>query len=114
MDKHIPAEKPKTNNSKPQKKTSKAVTIGLIQTAVSEDMAENLKKTSLKIEEAAKRGAQIICLQELYRTRYFPQEENCDAQDFAETIPGESTTAFGELAKKHKIVIIVPLFRKGL
>jgi agmatine deiminase len=113
MDKHISAEKPKTYNSKPRKKTSKAVTIGLIQTAVSENMAENMKKTSLKIEEAAKRGVQIICLQELYRNRYFPQEENCDAHGLAEAIPGESTTALGELAKKHKIIIIAPLFEKG-
>jgi agmatine deiminase len=110
MDKHIPAEEPKINVVK---KTSKTVTIGLIQTAVSENIAENMKKTCLKIEEAAKRGAQIICLQELYRTRYFPQEENLDVHAFAEAILGESTNAFAELAKKHKIVIIAPLFERG-
>jgi agmatine deiminase len=88
------------------------VSVGLIQTVVSEDMTENLKKTVAKVEEAAGKGAQIVCLQELYRTRYFPQEENQAAGKFAETIPGESTNAFAELAKKHKIVIIVPLFEK--
>jgi agmatine deiminase len=64
------------------------------------------------VEEAAKKGAQIVCLQELYRTRYFPQEEKQDASGLAETVPGESTKVFSELAKKHKIVIIVPLFEK--
>lgn len=64
------------------------------------------------MEEAAKKGAQIVCLQELYRTRYFPQEEKQDAHKFAETIPGESTKVFSGLAKKHKIVIIVPIFEK--
>lgn len=90
----------------------KTVKIGLVQTAVSEDLAVNLNKTLALVEEAAKNGAQIVCLQELYRARYFPQEERQDAGRFAESIPGESTKAFSELAKKHKIVIIVPLFEK--
>ena len=72
-----------------------------------------MKKTQLKIVEAAEKGAQIICLQELYRSRYFPQQENLDVKALAETIPGESTKAFGELAKKHNIVIIVPIFEKN-
>ena len=72
-----------------------------------------MQKTALKIEAAAKKGAQIICLQELYRTTYFPQEENKDASNLAEAIPGESTELFSELAKKHKIVIIAPLFEKA-
>ena len=91
-----------------------AITVGLIQTTVSEDMAVNLKKTLNLVEEAIKKGAKIICLQELYRTRYFPQEENRSAEKFAESIPGESTTAFSEMAKKYKVVIILPLFEKHL
>jgi agmatine deiminase len=71
-----------------------------------------MKKTVEKIEEATKKGAQIICLQELYRTRYFPQKENQKVSELAETIPGESTNVFSNLAKKHKIVIIAPLFEK--
>jgi agmatine deiminase len=98
--------------SKKGKDGQQIVTIGLVQASVSEDLAVNLKKTLQKVEEAAKRGAQIVCLQELYRTPYFPQEENKDASSLAETIPGESTNAFSELAKKHKIVIIVPLFER--
>ena len=57
---------------------AKVVTLGLIQTTVSETAA-NMKKTVEKIKEAAEKGAQIICLQELYRTKYFPQEEKQDA-----------------------------------
>lgn len=94
-------------------KIRKTVTVGLIQTVVSEDMDANLKKAVAKIEEAAKKGAQIICLQELYNTRYFPQEEQQDAKKYAETIPGKSTNAFSELAKKYKIIIIVPLFEQA-
>ena len=72
-----------------------------------------MKKTAQKIEEAAKKGAQIICLQELYRTRYFPQKENQHVKDFAESIPGESTHLLSGLAEKHKVVIIAPLFEKS-
>jgi agmatine deiminase len=90
----------------------KIVSIGLIQTTVSDDIADNMKKTIEKIKEASRKGAQIICLQELYRTKYFPQEEKQDVSQLAETIPGESTKALSELAKEKKIVIIAPLFEK--
>ena len=86
------------------------VSIGLIQTIVSDDVAVNLNKTIKRIEEASRKGAQIVCLQELYRTKYFPQEEKKNVSELAETIPGESTRAFSELAKKKKIVIIAPIF----
>lgn len=88
------------------------VTIGLIQTSVTGNTNLNLKRTAAKAKEAIAKGAQIICLQELYRTIYFPQAENIDAACFAETIPGESTDAFAVLAKEHGVVIVVPLFEK--
>jgi agmatine deiminase len=94
-------------------KREKTVCIGLIQTAVSDDVAFNMKKTMRKIEDAARRGAQIVCLQELYRTRYFPQTEKQDATGLAETVPGESTRAFAALAKKNSIVIIAPIFERA-
>jgi len=94
-------------------KKRKIVRIGLIQTAVSDDIADNMKKTLERIKEASRRGAQIVCLQELYRTKYFPQEEKQDASKLAETIPGESTRAFSALAKEKRIVIIAPLFEKS-
>jgi agmatine deiminase len=80
---------------------------------MSENIAENLKKTIEKVEEVAMDGAQIVCLPELYRTRYFPQEEKVDSTGLAETIPGESTAVFSNLAKKHRIIIIAPLFEKA-
>ena len=95
------------------KEKRKIVSIGLIQTTVSDDIAANMKKTMERIEEASRKGAQIVCLQELYRTKYFPQEEKQDVSKLAETIPGESTRAFSELAKKKKIVIIAPIFEKN-
>jgi agmatine deiminase len=94
-------------------KNAKIVTVGLIQTAVSEDIAANMKRTQEKIIAAAERGAQIICLQELYRSRYFPQEENLDVSALAESILGDSTRMFSELAKKLHVVIIAPLFEKN-
>jgi agmatine deiminase len=72
-----------------------------------------MEKTAEKIEQAARKGAQIVCLQELYRTKYFPQQEKQDATDLAESIPGKSTKLFSELAKKHKLVIIAPLYEKA-
>ena len=98
--------------SQAEEKT-KIVTIALIQTSVSEDIGINMSKTIERIKEAASKGAQIICLQELYRTRYFPQEEKQVVNQLAETIPGDSTKAFSKLAKDKKLVIIAPLFEKA-
>ncbi len=92
--------------------TQDRVKIGLIQTSVSEDLGFNLKKTVENVEKAIARGAKIICLQELYRTRYFPQNENEDASQLSETIPGESTEAFSKLARENEVIIIVPIFEK--
>lgn len=72
-----------------------------------------MDETVQKIEQAAQRGAQIVCLQELFRTQYFPQERSQNVQELAETIPGESTRILSELAKKHGITIIAPLFEKS-
>jgi agmatine deiminase len=91
---------------------NKFVTIAAIQTSVSKDMNFNLLKTVKLVEQAAKKGAQIICLQELYRTIYFPQYKNAKKDDFSETIPGESTKMFSLIAKKYEVVIIVPIFEK--
>jgi agmatine deiminase len=92
---------------------AKFVKVGLIQTAVSDDIAENMRKTTEKIEEASRKDAQIICLQELFRTKYFPQEEKHEASNLAETVPGETTKTFSALAKKNSIVIIAPIFENS-
>jgi len=102
-----------TQSRNPIKSNKKVVTIGLIQAAVSENLEENMQKTAKKVEDAAEKGAQIVCLQELYRSRYFPQKENEKVVALAETIPGNSTKIFSNLAKKHHIVIIAPIFEKN-
>jgi len=90
----------------------KFVKIGLVQTKVSKNQNVNLKKTAAKIEEAAKKGAKIICLQELYKTIYFPQYKKVGKDQYVEKIPGPSTEAFSKIAKKYRAVIIVPLYEK--
>jgi agmatine deiminase len=89
------------------------VTVAAIQSKVSKDMDANLAKTLRMVRAAAKKGAKIVCLQELYRTVYFPQYQKADKDAYAETIPGESTEAFSKLAKELGIVIVVPLYEKG-
>ncbi len=91
---------------------NKFVTVGAVQNAVSTNQENNLKKTAKLVEQAAKKGSQIICLQELYKTRYFPQYPKLEKKQFSETIPGESTKVFAEIAKKYKVVIIVPIFER--
>jgi agmatine deiminase len=102
-----------TDDSYPNGFGKQVASIGLIQTTVSDNTADNMKKTLERIEDASRKGAQIVCLQELYRTRYFPQAEKQDVSNLAERVPGESTRAFSALAKKNRMVIIVPIFEKG-
>jgi N-carbamoylputrescine amidase len=91
---------------------SKKVKTGLIQMACGSDRQLNLDKTEIQIREAAKRGAQIVCLQELFATPYFCWEENHDFFDLAEAIPGETTNRFGALARELEVVIVASLFEK--
>jgi N-carbamoylputrescine amidase len=93
-------------------KGSSVVRLGLLQAQCSADPAANLKKNLEMAERAAKRGAQIICTQELFRSQYFCQEENHENFKLAEPIPGPSTEAFQKLAKKHGVVVIASLFEK--
>lgn len=88
------------------------VTLGLLQSPCTADPAENLEKTLLLVEKAARRGAQIICTQELFRSQYFCQAEDHRYFKLAEPIPGPSTQAFQRAAKKHGVVIVASLFEK--
>jgi N-carbamoylputrescine amidase len=87
-------------------------TVGLIQMSCSLDPGENFDKAEARIQEAAKRGAQIICLQELFRSQYFCREENAELFELAEAIPGPSTEALAKLARSLKVVIIGSLFER--
>lgn len=78
----------------------------------SKDPGENLAKAIVKIREAAKKGAQIVCLQELFRSLYFCDVEDYENFKLAEAIPGPATTDLAEIAKELGIVIIASLFEK--
>lgn len=91
--------------------------IGLVQMSCTESRSENLEKARAGIREAAARGAQIICLQELFTSQYFCREEDARLFDLAETIPGPSTEAIGKLARQLGVVVVASLFEqraKGL
>jgi agmatine deiminase len=89
------------------------VRIGLIQNSVFSDTSRNLENTMEMAYRAADAKADIICLQELFRTPYFPQKDAMDASVYAETIPGESTETFASFSKENGITVIVPLYEKS-
>ncbi|WP_300041172.1 agmatine deiminase family protein [Methanospirillum sp.] len=89
---------------------SRPVTLGLIQVTASPDPDTNVRRMVEKVTEAISAGAQIICLPELFRTRYFPQYIGKPVSTYAEPIPGGTTRLFSELAKNNGVVIIVPVF----
>lgn len=86
--------------------------VGLVQMSCSLSPQENLDKAAAKVRQAAAQGAQIICLQELFRSQYFCREEKADLFDLAEPIPGPATDVMGKLAKELDVVIISSLFEK--
>ena len=92
--------------------TEEKFRVGLVQMSCSTDPNENLEKAKWKIREAARQGAQIVCLQELFRSQYFCREENAELFALAEPIPGPSTKALGPIAKECGVVVIASLFEK--
>ncbi len=86
--------------------------IGLIQMACSEDPGENLAKASWRIREAAAKGAQVICLQELFRSQYFCREENAELFALAEPVPGPTTETLACLAAELHVAVIASLFER--
>jgi N-carbamoylputrescine amidase len=87
-------------------------TIGIIQMTCSADPQENLEKVIARIREAAKRGAQVICTQELFRSQYFCQLEDPSIFDLAESIPGPSTETLTKLARELDVAIVASLFER--
>jgi N-carbamoylputrescine amidase len=88
------------------------VTLGLIQMRCSVDPGENLARAITQVESAARGGAQIVCLPELFRFRYFCQTEDPAHFELAEPIPGPSTLALGQVAAAHQIALVVPVFER--
>jgi N-carbamoylputrescine amidase len=81
--------------------------VGLIQMHMTADPQANLDKAAARVEEAARKGAQVICLPELFRSPYF-----CQRDDLAETVPGPSTERLAAVARKAGVSVVVPLFEK--
>src|SRR6185503_3233046 len=95
-----------------RKARNNCVTLGLIQMSAGENPAANLGKALARVELAAKKGAQVVCLQELFRSRYFCQSENQRNFRLAESIPGPTTEALGALACERAIVIVASVFER--
>jgi len=86
--------------------------IGLVQQAVGDDLDRNLARAEDAVREAASLGADLVCLQELFRTKYFCQREDAGLFDLAESIPGPTTERMSKLAADCGVVLVVPLFEK--
>ena len=88
------------------------VKIGMVQMSCTAEKEVNFSKAVLKIREAAGKGAQIVCLQELFTSLYFCDVEEYENFKLAESIPGISTDQLGAMAAELQIVIIASLFEK--
>jgi len=88
------------------------VKVGIVQMSCIADKQQNLQKAIVKVKEAAQKGAQIVCLQELFTSLYFCDVEDYDNFQLAEPIPGPSTELLSQLAAQLKVVIIASLFEK--
>ena len=86
--------------------------VGLVQMRCDADPDVNLEKAIGRIREAAGRGAQIVCLQELFRSHYFCQREDSRLFDLAEPIPGPATEQLGRVAKEAGVVVVASLFER--
>lgn len=92
--------------------TARSLKLGLVQMAMGEAPERNLKRALDGVREAAAQGAQVVCLPELFRSRYFCQDEDAARFALAEPIPGPSTDACAALAGELGITIVASLFER--
>mgnify|MGYP001812078736 CR=1 FL=1 len=90
----------------------RTVRVGLVQTHATEDPRDNLTRTIRLLEQAADDGATILCTQELFRSLYFCQEEDATHLALAETIPGDTTEALADLARRKQVTVFASLFER--
>jgi N-carbamoylputrescine amidase len=88
------------------------VTLGLVQMRCGPDPRDNLERAVARVREAAKAGATLVCLPELFRSQYFCQTEDHANFELAEPIPGPSTEALSRVAKESRVVVIGSLFER--
>jgi N-carbamoylputrescine amidase len=91
---------------------SRVLSVGLVQTKVSSDKAKTIEMTGERVREAARRGAKLVCLQELFASEYFCQKEDAALFELAEPISGPTTQAMAKVAKDAGVSIVVPLFER--
>ena len=88
------------------------VKVGLVQMSCSSNKEENMQKAIAGIKDAAAKGANIVCLQELFTSLYFCDVEDYENFKLAEKIPGETTDTLGAVAAECNVVVIASLFEK--
>jgi N-carbamoylputrescine amidase len=93
-------------------RTEQGFRVGLVQMSMSPTPEANTEKAVAKVREAAARGAEVVCLPELYRSLYFCQTEDHTAFALAEAVPGPSTEAFSRVAKEAGVAVVVPVFER--
>lgn len=86
--------------------------VGLVQMRMGPDPEANFASAVRHIREAARLGANIVCLPELFRAQYFCQREDTQLFELAEPIPGPSTTKMGEVAREQRVAIVASLFER--
>jgi len=86
--------------------------IGLVQMRCAPDPAANIEAAIGHVRAAARGGADVVCLPELFRSQYFPQREDHAAFDLAEPVPGPTTEALGRIAREAGVVLVVPVFER--
>ena len=86
--------------------------VGLVQMAMSREAGENLEKAVARVREAARAGAEVVCLPELFRSSYFCQKEDPALFDLAEPVPGPSTEALGRAARESGVAVVAPIFER--
>jgi len=92
---------------------NKRFTIGLVQMGMSGDLDDNLNRATTLVQQAARDGAQVICLPEMFRSPYFCQVEDAALFDLAESaVQGASVQRFQQVAASNKVAVIVPIFEK--
>jgi N-carbamoylputrescine amidase len=92
--------------------TTRPFTVGIIQDSASSDQQATLDQAVALVRDAASRGAQIICLKELFNAPYFCKSQKCERFDIAEPIPGPTTAVMQKLARELEVVLVVPLFER--
>jgi N-carbamoylputrescine amidase len=91
---------------------SQTFRVGLVQMAMSADPEENLDRAASRVEAAARAGAEVVCLPELFRSPYFCQREDPRHFDLAEPVPGPSTERLGAVARKAGVAVVAPIFER--